>query len=229
MTDQYPPRFHALVIRTTRSTQHDPAHPRTSGERRERGQSLVEFSLILPVFLALVMGVVEFAVAMNATLGVNHASQDAAHVAAIAGNTPGADCLILQQIERSITTPADASRVTAVEVSRTSLAGNVVYASSRFVRGGSLTCRLADGSQLSVPYTQSTNGYPVSDRCNVLAGCPTLGRSTVDAIGVAVGYHYDWITPLGAILPLIGHADTPGDARGWTFDRRSVFRMEPVL
>ena len=28
----------------------------------ERGQSLVEFSLILPVFLALVMGVVEFAV-----------------------------------------------------------------------------------------------------------------------------------------------------------------------
>lgn len=229
MTTQYPSGFHAHMHRTTRSTTQPAAHPRTARDRRERGQSLVEFTLVLPVFMALVMGVLEFAVAMNATLGVNHASQGAAHVAAIAGNTPGADCLILAEVERSVTTPADPARITAVEVSRTSLAGNVVYQSSRFTRGGSLTCTLADGTRLTVPYTQTTAGYPVSERCNVLAGCPTLGRTTVDSIGVSVGYRYDWITPLGAILPLIDQHAAPDAPRGWDFDRRNVFRMEPVL
>ncbi len=200
----------------------------------ERGQALVEFAFIIPVFLALVTGIIEFSLAFNATLGVNRASQEAAHMAAIAGNLTGADCLVLREIETNVSTPAQPSRIRRVEIQRTALTGNVVHARSIWTRTGSTTCTMTDGSTISVPYTVSSNGYPVSARCNVLSGCPTLGadRTTVDNIGVLIEYRYDWVTPLGAILPMIGESGpvAGGEAgRGWTFQKRNVFRMEPQL
>jgi len=48
------------------------------------------------------MGLLEFALAFQATLGINRASQQAALLASEAGNTNGADCLILQQVEADI-------------------------------------------------------------------------------------------------------------------------------
>jgi len=44
---------------------------------------------------------------------------------------------------------------------------------------------------------------------------------------VLIQYRYDWITPLGTLMPMVG-----GDrnaSHGWTFQKRNVFRMEPNL
>jgi Flp pilus assembly protein TadG len=196
---------------------------------RSRGQALVEFALILPIIFVLIMGLIEFAVAFSATLGINRASQNAAHMASLAGNLQGADCLILQQVEDDIGPPINENRILSVDIERTALAGNVVYARNAWVRTGTTTCELNDGVSISVPYTRTENGYPVNQRCNVLSGCPTLSppRSTVDNVGVAIRYRYDWITPLGTLLPFVG-----GDrdaSRGWSFGKRNVFRMEPNL
>ncbi len=196
---------------------------------RSRGQALVEFALILPILFVLIMGLLEFAVAFSATLGINRASQNAAHMASLAGNLQGADCLILQQVEQDVGTPNNKDRIQLVEIQRSALAGNVVYAQNAWVRSGATTCELNDGSSVSVPYTRTENGYPVNQRCNVLSGCPTYSpaRSTVDNVGVMIRYRYDWITPLGTLLPFVGgDADT---SRGWTFQKRNVFRMEPNL
>ena len=50
----------------------------TWSRRGERGQAMLEFAFVLPVLMLVVVGMIEFALAFNATLGVNRASQDAA-------------------------------------------------------------------------------------------------------------------------------------------------------
>jgi hypothetical protein len=62
------------VLRRSRDTNH------------ERGQSLVELAIILPVLLLMVGGVVEFGLAFSADLTVEAASREAARSAAAMGN-----------------------------------------------------------------------------------------------------------------------------------------------
>ena len=110
------------------------------------------------------------------------------------------------------------------------LAGNVSYAQQTWTRAGSTDCQLADGSIVPVPYTLTVNGYPESQRCTVLSGCPMLtpARSTVDNIGVQIRYEHHWVTPLQGAMGLIGTTSSDG-SDGWTFEQRNVFRMEPTL
>ncbi len=197
---------------------------------RSRGQAITEFALLVPLLFVLILGLIEFAVAFNAVLGVQRASQNGAHTASIAGNIEGADCLILDEIENDLQPPLDRTNVLEIQIQRTALAGNAVYASTSYTRGGSTSCDLNNGTTMSVPYTRTANGYPVNQRCNVLSGCSTLSpaRSTVDNVGIVVRYRYDWVTPLGDLLPFVGD-DPGGSGRGWTFQKRNVFRMEPAL
>jgi Flp pilus assembly protein TadG len=213
-----------MLARVTRTLPAS-ADPRKKG----RGQALVEFALLMPLLSILIMGLIEFGLAFNATLGINRASQNAALIASEAGNIAGADCLILRSVERDVTVPNDLNQIVEVQVQRTGPGGGVIYASNVYARGGSTTCTLNDGTTVTVGFTVSSTGYPVSQRCAILEGCPTLTppRSTVDTIGVQVRYRYDWKTPLGALMRLIDGTG-PGTST-WTFQKRSVFRMEPQL
>ncbi len=190
---------------------------------------MLEFALIAPVLLLVIVGIIEFAMAFNATLGVNRASQVAALVASEAGNQPGADCMILGSIEHDVNPPSDKREITSVEIQRTNPSGVTVYARNKYVRSGVTTCTLADGTSLSVPYTAILTGYPPNQRCNILKGCPTLtpARSTVDTIGIQVSYAYHWRTPLAAIMEMVDGSGSSGTT--FAFDRRSAFRMEPQL
>ena len=199
------------------------------GNRTERGQGVAEFAIVIPFLVVLFMGVIEFALAMGATLGVNRASQNAAHVAASAGGIAGADCLILRRIEQDLGIPNDAGRIQQVVISRQALAGNVAYAQQTWSRAGSTDCTMADGTLVRLPYTLIENGYPESQRCTVLAGCRLLtpARSTVDNVGVQIRYEHDWVTPLEGAMGLIG--DSAEGTDGWVFEQRNIFRMEPTL
>lgn len=200
-----------------------------TSRRGQRGQALLEFALIVPVLLLVIVGIIEFALAFNSTLGVNRASQSAALVASEAGNLPGADCMILTSIENDVAPPSDKREITGVQIQRTNPSGVTVYARNSYVRSGMTTCTLADGTPMSVPYTAVLTGYPASQRCNILQGCPTLTpvRSTVDTIGIQVSFAYRWRTPLAAIMEIVGGGG-PSSAV-FAFDRRSAFRMEPQL
>lgn len=209
------------------------AHP-LNGEacvrrRRDEGQSLAEFSLILPLFMVMLMGLIEFSLAFNANLGVNQASQNGALLASQAGNSIGADCLILERIERDVTAPADRARIREVQIQRTNPSGSVMLGRNRYDRGGSTSCLLIDGRTITVPYQRVEQSYAEAQRCNVIAGCPMMvpPRSTVDTVGVQIEYRYAWMTPLGSLLPFIGGEGPSGP--GYTFQKRNVFRLEPVL
>ncbi len=59
--------------------------------RRQGGQSLVEFALVIPVFLLILMGVVDFGMAIYKFNGVSQAAREIARVTSVhpcAGATP---------------------------------------------------------------------------------------------------------------------------------------------
>jgi Flp pilus assembly protein TadG len=203
----------------------------------------VEFSLVIPLFLVLLMAVIEFAFLMNGQLAINYATRDAALIAAEAGNAgldaqsdDLADCVILQKIQQDVTAPANTSNISQVQIYWTNASGqpldtggNVTtfgsptQAANVYVPG-STTCTFPDSTTLTVPYKETTSRYPSSSRCNAIlgtaAGC-LAGHSGLDTIGVQVTYQDAWKTPLHNLIGLMGN--------GWTLLQSNQMRMEPVL
>lgn len=214
-----------------RRTQRRPADRSTTG-----GQSLVEFALVVPIFLLLMMGLIEFAFLMNGLLSINYASRDAALIGAEAGSGLGADCQILEKVEQDISAPASASNITEVQIYWTNSTGQLLDTSGNVTSGagqavdsysrtGSTMCTLADGSTRTVPYSlDGVATYPDSARCNDIGGTTEgcqPGHPGLDTIAVAITYHDTWRTPLHALLGMLGG--------GWTVTQSSPMRMEPVL
>lgn len=197
---------------------------RRVGTGRRDGQSVVEFALVVPLFVVLLVGIIEFAFALNAVLAVNFATREAALIAAEAGNGDGSDCVILKRIEDSVGAPADHAKITNVWIYKSDRNGNVL-AKNTYNRSLSMTC-LVSGVNVTVPYSLSGGeNYEDVKRCNVLAGCPANAplpaTLAVDQIGVQVTYAYTWRTPLSALLGLTG--------TGYTIVKSNSMRMEPIL
>jgi hypothetical protein len=216
------------MSRTVRATQR--SHGTRPGHRGpgQGGQALVEFALVFPILITMMMGLLEFSFMFNALLSIGHATRDAALVAAEAGNASAADCIILQQIENDVTAPADPSRIVQVVIYRSDQNGAVYGGQENiYTRTGSTSCVLPGGQALTVPYSADPGEltYPTDSRCNVLAGdvlggC-LPGHDTVDTIGVKIEYRHTWVTPLANLVSLGGS--------GTTLVQSNAMRMEPVL
>jgi Flp pilus assembly protein TadG len=196
--------------------------PRLRG-RGDRGVTLAEFAIVFPIFVTVFFSMIEFGFAFNAVLGINRASQNGALIAGQAGSDTNADCMILKTVEEQLQAPLDKRHVTALRIVRASTTGSGTLASNVYTRTGSKNC-----GDYSVPYTASSTGYPESQRCDVLNGCPTLSppRSTVDKIAVEITYRHEPVTPMRTLISLIGGNGSTGF--DWTFSKRNVSRMEPV-
>lgn len=65
--------------------------PRVPPARRgQRGQSLVEFALVMPVLLILVLGIMEFGFAITDQVSVTNAARDGARAGALKGGSAAA-------------------------------------------------------------------------------------------------------------------------------------------
>jgi len=204
---------------TTPSRRRRPASTRALWPLRRRGrsgQTLVEFALVIPMFLTMLISFVEFAFTFNAVLATDFASRDAALAGAEAGNVGGADCVILQTVENDMTAPVDPTQIQQIEIYQTTSDGTI-EASTIYQRTGTFDCHFPDGTVTTLPYTQTQDDYDETTRCNILAGCTDPDRP-IDHIGVKVTYRYVWKTPIGQAL-------------GSWLDvfRSNSMRMEPVL
>lgn len=187
----------------------------------ERGQSIVEFALALPIFVILFMGIIEFALAFNAVLDVNYSSRNAALLAAEAGNSAGADCVVLEAVDDDMAPAVVDASIQSVDIywadgDGDQISGNV----NHYTRGGTTTCNYADGTSLSVPYTLAIGGYLDYQRCSTLKGCGS-GHAGLDNIGVTITYRHLWRTPMSAFIG--------GTGSGFTVVKSNATRMEPVL
>ncbi|MDQ2965914.1 MAG: pilus assembly protein [Chloroflexota bacterium] len=188
---------------------------------RQRGQSLVEFALVIPLFLLMFVAILEFALVLNAVLAINFATREASLIGAEAGNASDADCVILAAVEHSVGPPAAANEITGVRIYQADRNGAIIPGRvNAYVRTGQTVCNYPDGTVLRVPYSPSGGpGYPEASRCNVLAGCG--GSTTLDQIGVEVTYQSAGRTPMHTLL---GWSPT-----GYTLVKSNAMRMEPIL
>src|SRR5213594_390594 len=186
--------------------------------RGSAGQSFVEFALLLPVFLVLVLGLIEFAFVWNSRNTVLFATRDGSMLAAEGGNNYGTDCVVLDRVEKDIISPASAIKVQQVQIYWSDRNGAQIGTSvNTYTRTGATTCDYGDGTTLTVPYTLSSGGYPEGSRCDVLAGCGG-SHTTVDTMGVKVTYQHRWLTSFARLT-----------GTGVIFTETSATRGEPQL
>ncbi len=215
-------------------TPRDAAYLAAPRRRRQRGQTLVEFALILPIFLVLLLAVIEFAFVFNAVLSSAYATRDSSLIAAEAGSNPGADCVTIAKVLADMQPPVDSSQITQIIIYRANTSGGPVggsytAAGNVWNRTGSTNCS-AYGGSASLPFTLVTANYPeglpnlvtgAGGRCAYLNGCPNNSLRTRDTVGVMVSYTYAWHTPLRNFLIVSGN--------GMTVTRSNEMRMEPIL
>ena len=174
-------------------------------QRSERGATIVEFAVVFPLIIMLVMGIAEFSLAFKDWLTINHASREGARAGATAANDISADIQVLNAIEQAVT-GADLRSINNVVVSNPDGGPSTTYTYT-----GNLTCAwapcpdpYAGAPPLYAPPYTAPNYLP--ETRNVTA--PTPGR-----IKVSITLTHQWFTGLFA------------STSTWTAD--TIMRLEP--
>ena len=117
--------------------------------KNHRGQSMVEFAIVLPVFLLLVFGMMEFGRVMNQYLVVAEAAREGARSAALGGN------------DGTVTTTVKAAATTIDEGQLTVS----IFPAVR-VRGNSVTVTVTNKMQIITPVISAiiANPYTVQGK-----------------------------------------------------------------
>ena len=193
------------------------------GERR--GQSLVEFAVILPFLMLLILGAIEFGFAFGHHLTLEYASREGARVGAAlvngggdlgcaAGQSPNrneVDVRIVAAVERVLASsgsPVDLSEVSEIRIFKADGTGHQVggYANVWTYTPGAGPS--VDGSPLDFSPPSSVP-WPACARNNL---------QPADSIGVSIGYTYKLQTPF---LSLTGVASLP-------MSDRTVMALNPT-
>jgi hypothetical protein len=184
--------------------------------RHSRGQALVEFALVIPIFMTLVVAIFEFSFLLTIKNELTMAAADSAQLGAQLGNTNQADFFILQRIENDLASPIDKTKITSVKIFKTNPYG-AVLGTNTYTRSGSWTG--PDSTVIPWGPVGGGGGYPENSRCSTLLGCG--GTSTgVDWLGITITYQYAWITPLPGLVGL--------GTSGPTMVQTNVTRLEPI-
>jgi hypothetical protein len=195
----------------------------------ERGQSLVEFSMIVPVFMILLLGILEMGFAFDHLLTLSYASREGARTgAALAdgaklGNCNDVDKYVVSAVERVLTSGGSPvlehlADISSIRVYKSDGTGGElgpvnVWTPSMNGSGGG-TGPTVDGRALH--FALSSSGWAQCTRSKATA--------SPDSIGVRITYTYRAITPLAGIMRFIGGSGT-GDL---TMTDRSVMALNPT-
>ena len=90
----------------------------------QRGQGVVEFALLVPVFMLLLLAMLEFGFVFDHTLTIQYASREGARVGsalADGGGSPGCntvDNLVIAAVTRVLTSPGSRVRINEIPTIR---------------------------------------------------------------------------------------------------------------
>jgi TadE-like protein len=171
----------------------------------QRGQSLVEFSLIVPLIMTMTLSIAEFGMAYGTNMTMIQATREGARVGAIlvAGTSPlvcpgvvGANevdpqiILAVQQVVESPGSGITPANIEWIHIYKSNAIGGEVLVNEWKPGSGS-----ACGGSIHLDFSQGTIGWPASTRSNALP---------VESIGVSIRYRYRLFTPLSALTGLFG-------------------------
>jgi hypothetical protein len=92
---------------------------RKNAKDGERGQSLVEFTLIVPIFLLLVFAIVDFGMGFHAWISVTNAAREGARIGSV-----GADSTTIEDRVRDTAGGLDDDKLTVIVGNSTDLGGD---------------------------------------------------------------------------------------------------------
>lgn len=175
--------------------------------RRQKGQSLVEFTMIIPVLMTLVLAIAEFGVATGANMTLIEATREGARVGAIlvsgansfgcvgATGSTSVDPQIIAAVQRVIESPGSGinkNNVTSIRIYKADANGNDTtgfYNEWTLGSGGGTICGVA------LDFAPTAVNWPVTSRSNTLPA---------GSIGVKITYGYSLFTPLSSLAGLFG-------------------------
>lgn len=184
-------------------------YPRGAGHR---GQSLVEFAIILPSFLLMMVGTIDFGFAFYSHMTLEYASREGARVgsALASGNSTSAPCgdvdgHIIAATQRVLESAGIAVRLDPSDPTKSGVLWIRIYKATTN----------PDGSGWATAgnyneWTYSAGGGPPVDGTKLdfvqgtvgWSACPLGNRkngATPDALGVAISYRHAWIIPTGPL------------------------------
>ncbi len=168
---------------------------------------MVEFVLILPLFLILLMGMLEFGIAFDHRNAMAYAVREGARVGASLGSggsqPAGVDPVILAAVQRGLTDPILVENITSIEIFKSDTAGRPI--------SGLVNTYDRDGNPVGLP------GWPATSRVAGING---------DSIGVRVVYAFRPQTPLGTLLGLFMNGNPPYTTI--TMTDATVMKLEPT-
>lgn len=177
---------------------------RTSREK-ERGASLIEFAVVMPILLIILIGIMEVGAAFRDYLTTSHAVREGVRLLSAKGDDPDSDCSALLAAVDTMLMVGRFENLDRIEIYEADADGNQIGSRTNtytFTFGDPEDCEDWDG------YPGAN--YPPTSR-NVLAG----GSTPLDIIGMRIVYEHNWLT---GFPPFNGQI---------TIDETTISRVEP--
>ncbi len=169
--------------------------------RRRGGQALVEFALVIPVFLLIVLGIAEFGFAFAHHITMEYATREGARMGAGLANGSATfhckdvDDQVVAAVQRVLTASGsqlDIDQVGEIRIFKADANGQEAGLANIWKPGKGPK---VDGVNLL--FKLSTGNWDACSRSNA-------GLGMTDSIGVSLAYDYRYVTPLGSLTGLVG-------------------------
>jgi TadE-like protein len=184
-------------------------------DRSDRGAVLVEMAIVVPIFILLVFGMLEFGLAFKDKLTMAHAASQASRRATVMGNDAFADLEILNAVKEGLSGAASVDAIVHVDIFFVNSDGSKGdydrYVPDSVSVPGCDWDPCPDPAIVDPVIYGSPDDYPPCERDIYL----DVGDG-VDTIGVEIQYTHSWVTGV------LGFSTAT-----WTEIARS--RMEPDL
>ncbi|HEY4634465.1 MAG TPA: TadE/TadG family type IV pilus assembly protein [Candidatus Limnocylindrales bacterium] len=197
----------------------------------ERGQGLVEFAMVVPLFMLLLLGLLEFGFVFDHAMTLNYATREGARSGAAfaAGNATTMPCAtstdvdkhVMAAIQRVLEAPGSPivlSRIDDIRIYKATSSGSVSGGQENvweYNPGGGPS---VDGANLD--FSQTSQGWNACTRDNSWSG-----GAPPDSIGVSVRYQYQYVTPLAAAMQFFGSVAGGGSLE---IADRSIMALNPT-
>lgn len=192
-----------------------------STRRPRAGQSMVEYAMTVPVFLLILLGMLEFGFAFSHHMTMEYATREGARTgAALANGSPPFACTdpdpdnvidnqIIAAVQRVLTgagSQIEIGEIQDIRIYKSTAAGQTQGNNfNLWVPGDGPQ---VDGIELLFKQDPAQQNWPctVANRSN---SAPAGVGSYPDSIGVSVSYRYQFVTPLASFIGIVGPPELP--------------------
>lgn len=189
---------------------------------------MVEFAMVVPVFLLLLLGILEFGFIFDQQLTLGYSTREGARSGAAfgAGNSTTMPCA---DVDKNVI--AAVQRVLKGPGSRVTLAPSTQIQIYKATSAGTISGGLVNTWTYTPGAGPSVDGQPLDfspGTVNWSACAPRKADGTVasppDSIGVGITYTYQFVTPLSAVVGFFG----PNGPVSLTISDRTVMALNPT-